>query len=187
MAPLLDFTAIDMELANPKYGSVCSVALVRVRAGRIVTARHKLVRPPEHLDYFTALNTEIHGIGPSDLDAANAERFADVYPKMLRFIGEDILVAHGAPCDRAKVDQSCEQSGIDPAPLDWIDTLPVARRLLPELANHKLPTLCEHFGIALVNHHDATDDARAHAELFLALGAPNEPIRRKPRPRRPAA
>lgn len=35
----------------------------------------------------------------------------------------------------------------------------MSRALLPGLENHKLPTVAEHLGVPLMNHHDALEDA----------------------------
>jgi DNA polymerase-3 subunit alpha (Gram-positive type) len=35
--------------------------------------------------------------------------------------------------------------------------------------NHKLKTLAEYYSVSLVNHHRASDDARATAHIFINL------------------
>ena len=45
----------------------------------------------------------------------------------------------------------------------------LSRKLLPEIENHKLKTVAEHYSISLVNHHRASDDAQATAEIFVNL------------------
>lgn len=49
----------------------------------------------------------------------------------------------------------------------WINTLELARALLPQLSKHKLNILCEHLNISLVGHHRAVNDAEATAEMFM--------------------
>ena len=59
-------------------------------------------------------------------------------------------------------------------PLDYIfdnplmDTLAIAREVVYGVANYKLNTLCEKFGIKF-RHHRAYSDAFATAELFIEL------------------
>ena len=48
-------------------------------------------------------------------------------------------------------------------------TVQLSRKLLPHISNHKLKTLAEHYAVSLVNHHRASDDARATAEIFVYL------------------
>ena len=49
-----------------------------------------------------------------------------------------------------------------------LDTLIIAREVLPRLTNHKLNTLAGHFGITF-HHHRALSDAFATAEVFIEL------------------
>ena len=51
----------------------------------------------------------------------------------------------------------------------YADTLMLSRYLAHDLPNHKLDTVCAHFGVDLTNHHRAIDDAAATAEVFLRL------------------
>ena len=48
-------------------------------------------------------------------------------------------------------------------------TVQLSRKLLPEISNHKLKTLAEHYSVPLINHHRAGDDAKATAEIFVNL------------------
>src|SRR5699024_11399248 len=50
-----------------------------------------------------------------------------------------------------------------------IDTLELARFLLPELGNHRLNTLCKKLQVELTQHHRAIYDAEATAEMFWKL------------------
>lgn len=49
-----------------------------------------------------------------------------------------------------------------------IDTLKKARETLPMLKNHKLNTVCEHYGIEFL-HHRASSDAFATAQAYLEM------------------
>ena len=48
-------------------------------------------------------------------------------------------------------------------------TVKLSRKLLPDITNHKLKTVAEHYSIDLVNHHRASDDAKATAHIFVNL------------------
>ena len=53
--------------------------------------------------------------------------------------------------------------------ISYFDSLTVARRTWPELENHRLTCLGEHFGI-VYNAHDALDDSRTCGKI-IALAA----------------
>lgn len=48
-------------------------------------------------------------------------------------------------------------------------TLAQARATKLDVANHRLPTLAEYFGVELANHHDACEDAAACAGVMVGL------------------
>ena len=50
-----------------------------------------------------------------------------------------------------------------------MDTVSVARALLPELKNYKLHTVAKQLNVSLEHHHRAVDDAEATAEIFLHM------------------
>jgi len=45
----------------------------------------------------------------------------------------------------------------------------LSRKLLPNIVNHKLKTVAEHYSIDLTNHHRASADAYATAHIFVNL------------------
>ena len=51
----------------------------------------------------------------------------------------------------------------------YIDTLVMARILLPKLKNHRLDTVAAYFGYENFNHHRAVDDASTTAGVFFGL------------------
>jgi DNA polymerase-3 subunit alpha (Gram-positive type) len=54
-------------------------------------------------------------------------------------------------------------------PFTFIDTVPIARNLYPNLKNHKLDTVANHLGFGDFNHHRACDDAKVLANIFIRM------------------
>ena len=52
----------------------------------------------------------------------------------------------------------CQRYGIEFQPT-FVDTLPLAQNLLPELSKYKLDVVCRHLNLPDFNHHRASDDA----------------------------
>ncbi len=84
-------------------------------------------------------------------------------------MGEDILVAHNATFDIGFINQGFEKIGLGKVENPVIDTLELARFLLPQLKNHRLNTLCKHLDIELTQHHRAIYDAEATGYLTWKL------------------
>ncbi|MGD6980893.1 MULTISPECIES: exonuclease domain-containing protein [Citricoccus] len=169
----LNFTAIDFETANSNRASVCSVGLVKVRAGQIVESMHQLVCPPEHFSDFSPRNVEIHGITPELV--ANTPTWDRVYGLVRAFAGEDDWVAHNAPFDRSVMQESSSIYDLDWPEGYWFDTLRASRELLT-LSTYSLPFVASHLGIEEAHHHHAEQDALQAARIAIELarraGAP---------------
>ncbi|WGT47359.1 3'-5' exonuclease [Tessaracoccus lacteus] len=153
-----DYTAIDLETANPFRGSPCSVGLVKVRGGVTVDERHWLMRPPAGHDEFSSWNVRVHGISAGSV--ARLPRWRDFLPRVVDFIDGDVLVAHNASFDASVLCQACEVDGLETPDLEYVCTRDMAKELWP-LSDYKLPTVMKAVGKVMVGHHDALADARA--------------------------
>lgn len=160
----LDFTAIDFETANPYRRSVCAVAMVKVRDGRIVDRMHRLVSPPTGLDDFR--NTWVHGIGPEHV--RDAATWDVVLHEVADFIGPDPLVAHNAAFDSSVLVRSSEAVGYAVSGLRFVCTYRAARGLLA-LGSYSLPFVAAELGLPSFDHHNADADAETAAHVALAL------------------
>ena len=76
----------------------------------------------------------------------------------LAFVDGRPLAAHNAEFDISFIRAGCEKYGIDFTPT-FLDTLPLAQNLLPELGKYKLDIVCRHLNLPDFNHHRASDDA----------------------------
>ena len=114
--------------------------------------------------------TRVHGIRNEDV--ADAPGIEEVLPAFLAYLGEDVVVGHNiARFDNRFVDRACAQvlEGQGFYPL-YVDTLRLARRLLPDLDHYSLEYLSEALGL---HHgkiqHRALEDLQVTATLFYLL------------------
>lgn len=90
----------------------------------------------------------------------------DVLDAFAEFCGDEILVAHNASFDMQfltcdiKKHETTSPRGI------VLDTYPIAKKVYPGLANHKLGTLIQHLGIPASGFHRAEADAQYCGQLF---------------------
>lgn len=182
----LDFTAVDVETANPARASVCQLGAVIVRDGVVVDQREWLIRPPTGL-LFT--NTWLHGIGPSEV--MDAPEYPRVFLEFADWAGATRMVSYSA-FDRGVVRAAHEMTGLPawPAWL-WYDALVLARQRL-QLDHYRLPDVAKCLGVGLDDHHQAGADALACARVVLGIaerdgcddlpglwfGVPPRPVRR---------
>ena len=96
----------------------------------------------------------------------NAATVETVLPQFLEFAKDAVLVAHNASFDVSFISHNAGLLGIPFAPT-VLDTVGLARALLPNLHRYKLDTVAKAVGVSLEHHHRAVDDAEATAGIFL--------------------
>lgn len=159
---------MDFETANGFRGSACAVGLIRVRDGEVVARDGWLMRPPAEFDHFDARNVQIHGILPEAV--ADAPRFAETYPRLRAFIGDDVVVAHNAAFDIGVIRAGLQASRVAGAAMNYACTVKMARRTY-ELASYSLPFAAAAAGFDLEHHHEAVADAEACAHIAIDAAA----------------
>ena len=159
------FAAIDFETANRHPTSICSIGVVVVENAVITRRFHELVRPVP--DYHSQWTTEIHGI--TWWDTRKARTFPDVWNSFAEHINGLPLVAHNSVFEESRINATLEHYGMENPGYVFHCTCRQARKILPTLPDHKLPTVANHFGIPLDSHHNALADAEACAKIALAI------------------
>lgn len=161
-----NFVAVDVETANENPSSICAIGAVKVVDGVVADKRYSLVCPePNYYKYFCS---RVHGL--SDSDTWNAPSFGTLWKEWQPWLEGFTLVAHNAQFDSKCIASACRVYGLD-EPADWLCTLAEARRTVPRgmCPSKSLDSLCEFFGIPLLQHHNALDDALAAAKLGIIL------------------
>ena len=127
---------------------------------RTLATLERLVDPQRPLPDAVARLT---GITQAELKgAATAE---SAVAELINFIGGRQPVGHGARLDL----EFLTASGLWDAESDILDTLDVARILMPAAASHSLPLLATELGFSQPRPHRALDDADATRQLLLRL------------------
>lgn len=162
-----EFVVFDLETTGAKAPPcrITEIGAYRVRDGAVAECFETLVNPEMPIPPFI---TQLTGIDNGMVK--NAPTFAEVAHEFLDFIGDSILVAHNAGFDMRflnfEIGRIYENYRVaNPC----MCTVHLSRRLLPDILNHKLKTVAEHYSIDLVNHHRARADAYATAHIFVNL------------------
>jgi DNA polymerase-3 subunit epsilon len=128
-----------------------------------------------------AAATAVHGI--VDQDVSGCPLAVDVLSSFLEFIDGAGLVAHNAPFDVRVLSLELLRAGMSLPDLPVLDTCAIPRRLRVGVANHRLGTLAEAFGVPAGHAHRALADARVAMELLRAylreLGGPADDLIRR--------
>ncbi|MDK8810112.1 exonuclease domain-containing protein [Corynebacterium sp. MSK035] len=167
VSDIAPFAAFDVETANEDTGSIVQLGVAVVRGGKVTERYSWMCRPPKGLEYFDEANVAIHGITAADV--AGDPSFPEQLAKFVDVVGDLDVVAHNARFDFTALSRACRAEGIPAPKLNFACTYMWARQMQLGLPNLKLPTLAEAAGASLENHHDATADAVACAEVALWL------------------
>ncbi len=136
------------------------VGAVAFTPERVTTTLERLVDPGRAVPETVLRLT---GIKPEDLRGAASPEFA--LRELADFLHGRQPVGHGARLD---VD-FLAAAGLWDASTEILDTLDVARILLPSAASHSLPLLATEMGFNQPRPHRALDDADATRQLLLRL------------------
>lgn len=162
-----DFVVFDLETTGAKCPPcrITEIGAYRIEKGRITSEFQTLVNPETPIPFFI---TQLTGI--SDAMVKNAPRFRDVAADFLNFIGDAVLVAHNAHFDLRFLNHEIGRIyGNYRVGNPHLCTVRLSRKLLPQIENHRLNTVANHFCIYLENHHRAACDAHTTAKIFVNL------------------
>jgi DNA polymerase-3 subunit alpha (Gram-positive type) len=162
-----EFVVFDLETTGAKTPPcrITEIGAYRVHGGRITAEFQSLVNPEMSIPPFITALT-----GINDVMVKNAPKFSEVVCDFLDFIGDAVLVAHNAPFDMRFLNYEIGRIFEDYRIANpCLCTVQLSRKLVPQIENHKLKTLAEHYAVSLVNHHRAAEDALATAHIFVNL------------------
>lgn len=160
---------IDTEttgLGVQRGGRVIEIGAVAVENGVVKEEFSSLINSGAAISYFAF---RVHGISEEML--LGKPEPESVWQELRQFIGDAELVAHNAPFDSSFVRHELALIGIE-LHNPWHCTVRLARKVLPELYNHKLDTVYRHlFGEipSSMQRHRALDDARMTAQIWAEL------------------
>ena len=140
---------------------IIEIGAVKVEGGKITDKFSTFVNPKRPIPFRI---TELTGI--TDEMVIGSPDIETILPQFIEFIGDAVLVAHNASFDVGFIEQNCKRQKIE-ADFTYVDTVALARVLLPALNRFKLDTVAKALNISLENHHRAVDDAGCTAEIFV--------------------
>ncbi len=157
------YVVFDIETTgfSPQKNQIIEIGAVKVEDGRITDRFSTFVNPdvpiPFEIEQLTGIN---------DSMVLDAPKIDEALPRFLDFSRGCAMVAHNASFDISFILHNARSLGLEFSPT-VLDTVALARLLLPNLNRFKLDTVAKAVGVSLENHHRAVDDAGATAEIFV--------------------
>ncbi len=157
------YVVFDIETTgfSPKVNKIIEIGAVKVVKGKIVDRFSTFVNPEVPIPFRIEELTHI-----SDNMVMGADTIDKILPEFLEFCEGCVMVAHNADFDMSFIKENAKNLGLECAPT-IVDTVALARFLLPKLNRYKLDVVAKAVGVSLENHHRAVDDAACTAEIFV--------------------
>ena len=158
-----DYVVFDLETTgfSPESNRIIEIGAVKVTDGEITDKFSTFVNPqvpiPFKIEQLISIN---------DSMVMDAPLIEDILPEFMKFSEGCVMVAHNADFDMSFIKANCKRLGIV-CEKTVVDTVSLARVLLPNLNRFKLDTVAKALGVSLDNHHRAVDDAGCTAEIFV--------------------
>ena len=161
------YVVIDIETTglNCAMDEILELGAIRIIDHEISESFSALIRteagvPPE-ISALTGITPEM--VQKDGIDPQSAlTQFWD-------FIGKSPIVGHNSSFDLSFITKASTALGITVPRVPCSDTLVLARRRLPDAADHRLDTLAEYFGIEIADRHRALADCIATFRVYEKL------------------
>jgi DNA polymerase III epsilon subunit family exonuclease len=164
------FVAFDFETTgfNYKKEDIIQIGAARFEGDFLIETFSTFVKPSKKIPKAAS---SVNGI--TDDMVADAPTIDEVLPAFCEFIGKSTLVAHNASFDMKFLLKSVyfynENNPDNQLKVKnrVFDTLKASRKYMPQMPNHKLPTLVKKLNIKCEQSHSALPDALAVGEVYM--------------------
>ena len=163
---LSDYIVFDIETTglDSSYDEVIEIGAIKVKNNKIVSKFNSLVKPKNEIDEYI---TELTGI--TNEMVKDAPTIEEILPDFMNYIGNDILIGHNVNFDINFIYDNLYRNKFDVLTNDFIDTMRISRKLLPELPHHRLIDLAKYFKIDSTNNHRSLKDCEITMNVYENL------------------
>ncbi len=159
-----DYVLFDIETTglSPEDDAVVELSAIKVANGNVIDEFSKLVNPCMHIPYTAS---SINGI--TDDMVKDAPTIDIALKDFISFIGNDVLVGHNIiRFDLKFIQRDAVRFYGKKIHNDYVDTLVIARRYLPELESHSLESLSYYYDISYDGAHRALADCHINKKVY---------------------
>ena len=148
------YCVLDLETTglSAKTEKITEIGIMKIQNGEVIDKFAEFVNPEKHIPQRVQEVTNI-----TDEMVKDSPKIEELFPKVLEFIKGSVLVAHNATFDIGFLKNVAKDLGYE-FDYTYVDTLPLSRKIYPELKKHKLGKIAEHLGIKVEVAHRALDD-----------------------------
>jgi DNA polymerase-3 subunit epsilon len=162
----LEAVVFDLETTgfSPHNGDeIISIGAIAVKGKQMLEEEkfYTIVNPnrevPHHIVHLTGITNDMVQVAPKLIDALS---------RFLEFVSRRTLIAHGTGHDKLFLNSALWKTSRVNLSHRMLDTMMIAKWLLPRLENYTLDTLLKAFGIHITDRHHAFEDSFMTAQLW---------------------
>jgi len=159
------YCVLDLETTgfSPVTEKITEIGIMKFKDGKVIDTFSTFVNPEKPIPARVVEVTNI-----TDDMVKDAETIEKVFPKMLDFLKDSVLVAHNASFDVGFLKHIARELGYD-FDFTYIDTLSLAHELFPEYKTYKLGRIAKNLGIKVEVAHRALDDVDTTVKVFKVM------------------
>ena len=174
---LENYTVLDIETTSLDCyrGEILEISAIKVRNQQETEYFSELIKIHNKFGAFT---TKLTGI-TNEMILKEGKELVLVLKNFKDFLGDDIIVGHNVNFDINFIYDSMKKNLGRNLTNDYVDTLRIARKVLPHLKHHKLDDLIKYFNLVERNEHRALNDCILTNQVYIRLGELLEPHRQQ--------
>lgn len=162
---IYDYVALDVETTglNPARDKVLEIGAARIQGGKVCETYGTLINTgmpiPWRIQELTGITDEMQKAGKKTETAIR---------EFVEFCGDLPVLGHNVQFDFGFLKQTAVNHGLT-FEKQALDTLKIARRVLPDIPSRTLPAMCSHYQVDPGQSHRALDDALASHTILWKL------------------
>ena len=168
-----EYCVVDLETTglHAEWDHIIEIGAMKIRQGKKVDEFESLVQPPERYPnwYVNKYITSLTGISNAMLK--EAPKPEAVLPRFLDFLGDSVVLGYNIGFDMDFLAFQCQTHLGSPLANDYVDALPMAQLLLPELERHRLVDVSQALEIKNPRAHRALGDVETTWRCYEKLKA----------------
>lgn len=159
------YCVLDLETTGLSFRTdkITEVGIMKVKNGEVIDSFSCFVNPEKPIPPEVVEVTKI-----TDEMVKDAETIDKVFPKILEFVGDSVLVAHNADFDIPFLKYHGNLLGYE-LNNTYMDTLRLAKVLFPEFTRYKLGFIADKLGIKVEVAHRALDDVDTTVKVLNVM------------------
>ena len=161
-----DYVLVDIETTglSPINDDIIEIGAIKVINNKIVDKYSQLIQINKSLSPFI---TNLTGITNSMLKLGKEPNI--VFNEFVNFVGEEVIIGHNVNFDLGFLTNKCKKYIDYNLTNDYVDTMYLARKLVPDSTNYKLGTLAKYFNISYEGAHRGLKDVEITYEVYNCL------------------